>query len=180
MEKGDEDNERLLEKCWREDYKGASRKWLIRDASGMVPRAPLCSTMKESYVYPTEKDDKPIGIRKKTLIKKLYEEATAEVLEEQAAHEEPNDYCTEYDGNFKIDNFQTDKAFYLKEPDLQLKYPLYNSPPASYYSFNQQKDPTGSRAVLHGLTRVTDVQNMFRRHDGFSKPISETFYAHEL
>lgn len=47
-----DDNERLMERCWQEQYKGASRKWLIRDASTKLPQGPLCSTMKESYIYP--------------------------------------------------------------------------------------------------------------------------------
>lgn len=45
----EEDEERLQEKCWQEEYKGASRKWLIRDASAKKNQIPAYSTMKESY-----------------------------------------------------------------------------------------------------------------------------------
>lgn len=48
--------ESLQEKCWQETYKGESRKWLIRDASGKFPRGPLSSTMKETYVCPSKED----------------------------------------------------------------------------------------------------------------------------
>jgi len=51
-DKGGTDNESLEERCWQEEYKGDSRKWLIRDASAKHPRGPLCSAMKESYLYP--------------------------------------------------------------------------------------------------------------------------------
>lgn len=62
-DKGGTDNESLEERCWQEEYKGDSRKWLIRDASAKHPRGSLCSAMKESYLYPEREipDEKNLG-----------------------------------------------------------------------------------------------------------------------
>ncbi|KAJ8915217.1 hypothetical protein NQ315_015440 [Exocentrus adspersus] len=55
-QKGDEDEESLMEECWTAKYKGDSRKWLIRDGSYKNRRGPLMSSMKASYIYPLKED----------------------------------------------------------------------------------------------------------------------------
>lgn len=53
------DDDSLIERCWEEQYRGDSRKWLIRDGSYKNPRDPLCSTMQATYNFPLdEKDEK--------------------------------------------------------------------------------------------------------------------------
>ncbi|KAH1022441.1 uncharacterized protein LOC109534202 [Dendroctonus ponderosae] len=169
--------ESLQAKCWQETYKGESRKWLIRDASGKSPQGPLCSTMKETYVSPSkEESEKNMGKRKEYLLKKFHEEAAAE-LKQSEDIQQTNDYCTEYDGNFKTKGFQPDDQFYMKDTEQFKEFPLYSSAPLTYYSYNQQKNP---KDILPGLTRITDPQSIFKRNGQFSKPIAESLDYVEL
>ncbi|KAL1490804.1 hypothetical protein ABEB36_013438 [Hypothenemus hampei] len=175
-----DDNESLLEKCWQEEYKGDSRKWLIRDASAKTPPSPLCSTMKESYLYPERGNpvERNMGKRREFLLKKFYQEAIEEVRTEYETTEESNGYCgTEYKDSFRTENFRPNHQFSTINKDSFQKHPLYSSVPVSYYSFNQKNNP---KDVLHGLTRITDPLNMFKRNGQFSKPIQENLDFIEL
>ncbi|CAG9768857.1 unnamed protein product [Ceutorhynchus assimilis] len=173
-----EENESLLEKCWVEEYKGDSRKWLIRDASSKLPHGLLCSTMKESYPCPVQEksNENDMGIKKRLLLKKFFEEAAEEVIKEREDIHKKRDWCTEYHTNFKADGFKVEDKLSRNTENIQ-KYPLYSSAPVSYYSFNQKKNP---KEVLHGLTRITDQQKIFKRNGQFTKPITESLDFIEL
>ncbi|XP_066253537.1 uncharacterized protein [Euwallacea similis] len=173
-----DNNESLEEKCWQEEYKGHSRKWLIRDASAKSPQGPLCSTMKESYLYPEREntDEKNMGGRRKYLMKKFLNEATEELRRENE-HSKHFHYCTEYDVNFKIKGFNPEDDFYKKNTDQFQKHPLYSSTPVSYYSYKYEMNP---KDIPQGLTKVTDRVNIFKRYGRFSKPITESYDFVEL
>lgn len=53
-----DDDSVLSDRCWEEQYKGDSRKWLIRDASRQKIDSTLCSTMKATYQHPYQDDTK--------------------------------------------------------------------------------------------------------------------------
>lgn len=55
------DNESIIsDSCWKENYKGDSRKWLLRD---ITPNSlsGVTSMMKESYQYPENLRETEIG-----------------------------------------------------------------------------------------------------------------------
>ncbi|XP_030760949.1 uncharacterized protein LOC115886061 [Sitophilus oryzae] len=169
-----EDNESLQEKCWTEEYKGASKKWLIRDAFWTVKQPPLCSTMKETYMYPLkEESDNILGKRRAALLKKFRDEALAEIVNENEKAEEEDleeKYCTEYGGNFNSEGFNPDDEFYKKMTDLYQKYPLYSSTPMSLYSFTLQKDRS---KILPGVTKPSTGTKIFNKNSNFTKPLGD-------
>lgn len=60
-EEKDADNESIIsDRCWKETYKGDSRKWLLR---GVTPNSlqGVTSNMKESYQYPENFRQTEIG-----------------------------------------------------------------------------------------------------------------------
>lgn len=57
-----EDDSAVSEKCWQENRRGDSRKWLIRDGSNKNLNSDLQSTMKASYTYPFQDERVCIGM----------------------------------------------------------------------------------------------------------------------
>lgn len=161
------------EKCWKEKYKGESRKWLIRDASPKIPCEPISSTMKESYrhIRPQEKITEIIGRKRELLLKQFEQEAINEVIEECNKPPIVEKYCTEYDTSFSMPGFEPDDELFKKQKDLYEKYPLYRSIPTSYYSYKVVKQQP--REMLHGFTPVFDEINPFKKSTEFSKPIND-------
>lgn len=47
-----DDDSVVSEKCWKETYRGDSRKWLMRDESRKNSDSRLKSTMKATFSYP--------------------------------------------------------------------------------------------------------------------------------
>ncbi|KAF7267593.1 hypothetical protein GWI33_019204 [Rhynchophorus ferrugineus] len=157
----EEDKELLRERCWQEGYKGASRDWLIRDASTKKFQIPAYSTMKESYLRLTESNNsRNMGKREQALLRKFREEAMSEIIKERETKTEIDDYCTEYEGNFHRDSFTTNDEFHTGMMEQIQKYPLYSSKPMSIYQF----------AVDRGTARTKDT---FHKNSNFTKPLSE-------
>lgn len=52
-----DDDDSLIERCWEEQYRGDSRKWLIRDGSYRKAREPFCSTTQATYNFPVDEKD---------------------------------------------------------------------------------------------------------------------------
>ncbi|XP_057657867.1 uncharacterized protein LOC130894870 [Diorhabda carinulata] len=162
--------DRLLEKCYVEKYKGDSKPFLIRDASYMYPRDVDCSTMKASYLSPIQNDRSALGVKKSQLLKQFEEEARNEVLQEVDAPIPPGDYVTVYNRYFRKDGFEPDDEFYTRNEDLYKKYPLYSSPPTTYASF-KLKQSIGDKP--QGITPTIYNNHPFRKCGQFSKPIQE-------
>lgn len=179
----DSENERKCisntdsEKCWKATYKNASRKWLIQDASPKMSPDNLYSTMKDSYRYIEQTDtlSKTIGQKKELLLKKFEQEAIKEVMEECQVPPTLEEYCTEYDRNFSMTNYEPDEDFFKRNGDLYIKYPLYSSIPTSYYSYKLIRE--NQKEMLHGFTKVSNNIHPFKRSSEFSKPINEVFDA---
>lgn len=47
-----DDDSIMSERCWKEMYRGDSRKWLIRDASRQKIDSSVCSTTKATFPHP--------------------------------------------------------------------------------------------------------------------------------
>lgn len=50
----------ISDRCWKETYKGASRKWILRDKTPNSLSG-VMSAMKETYQYPERLRDTEIG-----------------------------------------------------------------------------------------------------------------------
>lgn len=53
------------------------------------------------------------------LLQKFYDEASQEVMKERYAPPQVEDYCTEYDGNYKIPGFEVEKEPFKKFPEVR-------------------------------------------------------------
>ncbi|CAH1374119.1 hypothetical protein MTP99_015496 [Tenebrio molitor] len=168
----EDDDSVVSERFWKENHRGDSRKWLLRDGyrkkSGRV-----MSTMKATYPYPAAQEEvQRIGERRAILLRKLYKEAVEEIVHERSEPPPVEKYCTEYDGNYnQIETTRCDTEEDFKK-EMYDKYPLYTSPAMSYWNFKIEKDQRGS-TFFPGLTTSADLKNPFKRHSGFTKPISE-------
>lgn len=156
------------EKCWKPTFKNDSRKWLIRDASYNKLQDPLCSTMKSTYGYPDTKAITAKRPREEMLLRQFETEAKNEIMQETSTPPVIEEYCTEYDGNYHIPGFKVDDDIHKREKELYLKYPLYRTPPTSYYSFKLTRPLTQS---IPGLTKSFDKIHPFKKSSQFSTPM---------
>lgn len=168
-----DDDSIVSEKCWQENHRGDSRKWLMRDGSTKTSNAGLMSTMKATYPYPVQEERECVGKRRAIILKELYEEATEEIIRERNAPPPVEKYCTEYDGNYGS-NIEIKKNELEEEMNKKLyeKYPLYTSSAMSYWNYQIEKFQRGN-ASFPGLTTSVDLKNPFRRYSRFTKPLSE-------
>ncbi|KAL3277429.1 hypothetical protein HHI36_012777 [Cryptolaemus montrouzieri] len=89
------------------------------------------------------------------------------------------EYCTEYDGNFCLPNFEPipEAELYSQKNELYQKYPLYGSAPMSFWlhkvEHRREETPPGK------FTRITDPENPFKRNSSFSTPITDALIITE-
>lgn len=157
----------------RENVK-EDRKWILRDGSGENIYSSVCSTMKDSYRFMKDQDEfgEIIGRKRELLLKKFEEEAIKEIIEECQNPITIEEYCTEYDRNFNISDFEPDDR--EKHNDLFKKYPLYSSIPTSYYSYKLMRQQP--KESVYNFTKNGDNISPFKRSTDFSKPINEVLH----
>ena len=51
-----DDDSIISERCWTENYRGDSRKWLIRDGCTSHSQTKWLSTMKSTYPFPLKEE----------------------------------------------------------------------------------------------------------------------------
>ncbi|KAL3277428.1 hypothetical protein HHI36_012776 [Cryptolaemus montrouzieri] len=56
-----DDDSIISERCWRENHRGDSRKWLTSDGQPKIPAHRIYSTMKATYRPPVEENFQFIG-----------------------------------------------------------------------------------------------------------------------
>ncbi|XP_018329139.1 uncharacterized protein LOC108739644 [Agrilus planipennis] len=159
------------DRCWEEQYRGDSHKWLIRDAAKKKTNEGVCSTMKEEYGPPQPDEQTNVGIRKKLLTEQLYKEVAEEVLKERAQKPMEREFCTTYNAEYNAQGFKVKSGYDLIDEDLCKKYPLYATQALTYY--RHLIDEKGSSVVMPGLTKITDQKSPFKRSYAFTKSVIE-------
>ncbi|KAK9880230.1 hypothetical protein WA026_010104 [Henosepilachna vigintioctopunctata] len=173
-----DDDSIISEKFWKENHRGDSRKWLMRDGQKKIPPYRIYSTMKASYRLPVEDVHENIGKRRSLLIKECYRKAYEEVMEDRAKPPPVVEYCTEYDGNYHIPNFECiSENVYNQNSDLYQKYPLYGSSAMSFWQYKMENKEHGQPG---GISNIADPKNVFRRNSAFSVPITESLHNNEI
>lgn len=56
-----DDDSVISERCWQENHRGDSRKWLMKDGQKKIPARRIYSTMKASYSPPEEPEFQYVG-----------------------------------------------------------------------------------------------------------------------
>ncbi|XP_049821328.1 uncharacterized protein LOC109601363 isoform X2 [Aethina tumida] len=124
--------ERYEDKCWTEQYRGDSRKWVLKDVS--VQDTVPVSTMKTSYIPPHVRSlmtdfKTSTGPKRNRLFEQFRNEAIEEVMAESDPPPPIEEYCSTYDDQFFKPGFEVDDEFYKKdvEPnhadDLSIMFP---------------------------------------------------------
>ncbi|KAF5275831.1 hypothetical protein FQR65_LT04069 [Abscondita terminalis] len=123
--KKEEDAESVVsDSCWEPRHHSESRKWLIRDAAYKLPRDDNTET-KSKFVTQQSKERHFLGARRSRIIDKYTKEIAEQLIKEQNPPIVVEDYCTEYDSNYLLANFDPNKKD--TNEDLYRKYPLYST-----------------------------------------------------
>ncbi|XP_044756881.1 uncharacterized protein LOC123315297 [Coccinella septempunctata] len=174
-----DDDSVISERCWQENHRGDSRKWLMRDGQKKIPPHRIYSTMRASYSPPEEDVHQYVGKRRALFIKECYEKSYEEAIQDRKKPPPVEEYCTEYDGNYHSPGFEPvpEDVLHSQHEELYQKYPLYGSSAMSFWQhkFERRRDETQPAK----FTRVTDPKNPFKRNSTFSTPISEALCSTE-
>ncbi|XP_045467376.1 uncharacterized protein LOC123675878 [Harmonia axyridis] len=175
-----DDDSIISERCWRENHRGDSRKWLMRDGQAKVAAHRIYSTMRATYTPPEEDDYQLVGKRRALFIKECLDKSYEEAIHDRNKPPPVEEYCSEYDGNFHLPGFEPvpEDKLHSQHEELYQKYPLYGSAAMSFW---QHKFENRRQEIQPGrFTAVSDPKNPFKRNSTFSTPITEALYDAEL